>query len=216
MPPTTTFVRLNKRSTVPLRIHVNRKKLILSSIFDSTIGLSQRAKAIVTLKKINFIRLSNKDINALTQSTEEEILNVLLNSPINSLIQESSSKDVANIPSTSVCIDLNKSKWKAHLVVSIKFLILLRVSIGVRLSLEDNIIAEKYLGVKNSGGTLRLVTKQSYVNPVVLVEDEEESLLKENQKDNKKTNMSIKYTSEYLLDDIGGPIDLYVYERPQS
>ncbi|CAH2354730.1 single-strand annealing weakened protein 1 [[Candida] railenensis] len=215
MPPCLTFVKINHNSVIPVRIHVNRKRLLSSKLFHSAIDSSHKSKALLTLKKINFIRISNKDITSLTSSISHDILEYLLRVPISELVKLSSDVNTdIPVPPNSLCIDLNKSSWKCHVVVPLRFVIKLRSNLLIPLTDDDWALFNK---VKSDSGvsTINLLVKHTTMSPPkILIEEDEDDAFNVEKQDTKKDSLSYKFTSPSVLTNLGRFLDIYVYERP--
>lgn len=214
MSPCLTFIKINNKSVIPIRIHVNRKRLS-SKLFHSAVDLSHKSKALLTLKKINLIRISNRDITSLTSSISKDILEYLLHFPINELLKLlSNANSEIPVPPNSLCIDLNNSAWKCHVVVPLLYVIKLRSHLFLPVSEEDWVLYNK-LKPDSGDSTINLLTKQATMLPVkVLVEDEEENNFTIAESAAKKQALSYKFENPHVLTKLGRFMDIYVYERP--
>ena len=210
MAPSLSIVSVNRKYAIPVRVHINRKRILLTSLFDSTIE-SKQSKAIISLKKINNIRLSSRDISSLIETINDEMMEILFKESVSSLKSRSVLDAVPNLPSTSICINVVKPSWKCHLVAPMKFLFGIRERMGKTLSIEDERLLQRLPNISPSK-SMKLIVKTAIQNesPVLVEEDEDEFKIKEAE--SKKMSISYKYSSPYLLNDYGS-LSLYVYER---
>lgn len=146
MPATTSFIRVTTDKSIPVRIFVNRSKLL-----ENASVISVNEKSIVKLQKINILKLSNGDINSLIGTIRRELVDVLTNKPIGKLLEENILRN------NRIVIDINKHEWKCYMNISVDFLVNLRLNIG-RLTKDD---IEHISKRKGSNFSVSLLVKTS-------------------------------------------------------
>lgn len=154
----------------------------------------------------------------MTKSVGDDVLDLLLHTPISELIRKLIPNEIPLAPNT-VCLDLNKGAWKCHLVAPIHYILNLRQRLGIAWNEEEQVL---YAKVKTSikASRMRMLTKSATMNePTILVEEEEEeNLIPEvvEPVDTKKATLSYQFKKQTILNDLGGTLDIYIYERPHK
>lgn len=220
MPGTQTYLWVAPKTVLPVRIHVNRKRLLLSKLFESAVGQSAHQRAILTLRQTNYIRVSNIDIQSLIDAVGDELGALLLHTPLTALLQRQVPNEIPTLPHT-FCIDLKKSAWKCHMVVPIVYVANLRQRLMIALSPEDVALAQRAQKSAPNVKMLaaRLLVRDTVVKPAVLMEEDDAAFTVREldaAADSKKTNVSYRLHRPHVLTDLNGRLDLYIYERPHK
>lgn len=186
--PTLTYIAVGRHDAFPIRVFVHRKKL-LASTRSSVVAVNQRS--LLHLSRINIIRLSNADLNALISDIRHPLMEVLLHLEISH-----------TAPKTSqMTFTLDKTAWKCHVKVLVHLMLQLRYFLN---ALKPN--DQTYLEQKNIHFTkcdTQLLTREA------------KYLFKQDADDD---NMVDKKESEYSIGSrrliLPQGISIYVHSRP--
>lgn len=125
MPATASFIKVTSDKSIPVRIFVNRLKLLENS---SVVSVNERS--IVRLQRINILKLSNPDIRSLLEEIRQDLIDVLTEKSISELMRDN------KLRNNRMIVDINGREWKCYISFSVDFLVRLRVGIG-RMTSED-------------------------------------------------------------------------------
>lgn len=148
--PQITFIKINNSLALPVKIFLNRKK-IQSSNLSSTVTINQ--KSIVKLKRINYLKLSIKDLNKLVEDIKDDFINIILKTSLEDLVE--------NSKKGRRTVELNLGSWKCSLIITLELIIELRRQLNL-LTLKDlHMIEERKLKIPlSSKQDLRLLVKK--------------------------------------------------------
>ncbi|OBA23566.1 hypothetical protein METBIDRAFT_30006 [Metschnikowia bicuspidata var. bicuspidata NRRL YB-4993] len=203
MPATVTYISVAPGTAIPVRVFVNRKKILLLS------EVAVNEKSIIKLSLINLIRLSNFDLTNLLLDVGSQLRRVLLETPLAELFPQRSVlrlvKSVSELSNT----------WTCKVVVSLGYLADLRfklerlqVPADIRF-LEDKKIEIDHRDTRGSA-LLEKSVKFDFTRREPASDDETSPL------DDKKS-ISYKLQKQRLINNnVVDPLDLYVLHRPRS
>lgn len=115
---TVTFLKIQPKKCIPVRIFVNRQKVLENAL------VSVNQKSTIKIQRINAIRLSGKDVRGLLESISGQLKEVLLQEEITELEQRRDGKN------GKVVIELENEKWQCSVCFSMEFLVMLRFAEG--------------------------------------------------------------------------------------
>lgn len=202
MPGTTTYVQVSPGQSIPVRVFVNRRRIIL----NNTVAINDRS--IIKLSSINLLRLLNNDLTNLIMDVKEELQKILFQEPLRYLFplkfvhgSDKLSKDIG-------------TRWKCKVVASLGYLASLRYKLGYLRDQDDiHFLEDRKVDVtsKDTNRTA-LLTKElkfTFMEPDEGVIHDEDNVL-----DDKKT-LSYRLNKLALLNNsIIDSLDLYVTSRP--
>lgn len=202
MPGTTTYLKVSPGCSIPVRVFVDRKRILL----NGTVAINDRS--IIKLSSINLLRLSNNDLTNLTMDIKEELEKLLFEEPLRLIFP---SKFVHGSDKVSREIG---TRWKCKVIVSLGYMATLRYKLGFLLDRGDiDFLTDRKIDVtaKEAAHTALLVKelKFSFMNREN-VEDEDEA----NTVDDKKTLLYKLNKLALLNNSITDSLDLYVGRRP--
>lgn len=202
MPATVLFIRFNPECCAPIRVFVNRKRVLLSH------QVSINEKSVIQLSSINLLRLSNFDVTNLIFDIKISLKELLFETPLKELFDQRSL-----LRSTKVSRELG-NKWKCKVMVSLGYIADLRYKLGF---LQNDM---EFLELKNieasstDGRDVALLTKEITFNfsPVLKEEDDEV----EQVEDDKKSLKYKLHRTHVLNSKVTDPLDIYVLQRPRG
>lgn len=204
MPGTTTYVQVAPGNAIPVRVFVDRRRIVL----NNTVAINDRS--IIKLSSINLLRLLNNDLTNLVMDVKEDLEKLLFEEPLRYLIPL---KFVHG--SDKLSRDIGKT-WKCKMVASLGYIASLRFGLGYLQDKDDIRFLEDRkvdVAMKNSNRTA-LLTKElrfSFMEPDEGIIHDEENVI-----DDKKT-ISYRLNKLALLNNsIVDSLDLYVTSRPQK
>lgn len=118
MPATVSYVKIVPQCSIPIRVFINRKRIMLSN------RVAINEKSIIKLSSINLLRLSNNDLAKLISEIALELREVLLQIPLRDLFPKRSLQK-----NTKLSRDIGDN-WRCKLVVSIGYIANLRYKLG--------------------------------------------------------------------------------------
>lgn len=200
MPATVLFIKLNLDCCIPIRIFVNRKRVLLSS------RVAINEKSIIQLSSISLIRLSNYDVTNLVFDIKAALKEFLLDIPIENLFPNR-----ALLRNLKVSRELG-DQWKCKVVASLGYIADLRYKLGFIQKdlafLEDKGIAISVTDGKN----IALLTKEIKFNFPVLKEDDDEV-----EPSNDKKGLDYKlHRARVINSRVTDLLDLFVLLRPRG
>lgn len=202
MPGSHTFIKITPGCSIPARVFVNRKRIVL----NGTVAINDRS--IIKLSSINLLRLSNNDFTNLIMDIKPELENLLFHELLRLLFPlkfvHGSDKLVKDIG----------TRWRCKVVVSLGYVATLRFKLGYLQDEEDIAFLEdrKIDVMAKESPRTALLTKELKFSFIQREEDEENE--EHNAIDDKKT-LSYKLNKLALLNNsIVDSLDLYVTSRP--
>ncbi|GEQ68100.1 hypothetical protein JCM33374_g1767 [Metschnikowia sp. JCM 33374] len=203
MPATITYFSVAPNTAIPVRVFVNRQKLLSSS------AVAVNEKSIIKLSSINSIRLSNFDLTNLTLDIGPQVRELLLETPLAQLFPQ---RTVSR--ASTLATELSNT-WKCRLVVSLGYLVDLRYKLSclnraadVRF-LEDKKIDLDYTDSRSSV-LLQRHLKFDFTKKEPVSDDESLSV------EEKKTVSYTLQNQRLLNNKVVDPLDIYVLHRPRS
>ncbi|QBM85661.1 Single strand annealing-weakened 1 [Metschnikowia aff. pulcherrima] len=202
MPATITYLSVAPNTAIPVRVFVNRKKLLLLS------AVAVNEKSIIKLSSINLIRLSNFDLTNLILDLGTQLQKLLLGTRLVELFPHRtvlrSAKSVTELSHT----------WKCKVVVSLGYLADLRYKLSCLETDDIRFLEDKKIEIdqREAAGSalLQRNIKFDFVKYEFASDDELSQL------DEKKA-ISYKLHGQRLLNNkVIDPLDLYVTHRPRS
>lgn len=203
MPATVLFVKLNLDCCIPIRVFVNRKRVLLSN------RVAINEKSIIQLSSINLIRLSNYDMTNLIFDIKDNLKEFLLESPLKDIFAQRSV-----LRTLRVSRDLGE-KWKCRVVASLGYIADLRYKLGY-LQKDYQFLEEKGIVVSGSDSNeVALLTKEIKFNFSPVLKEEGEDLVTVSSEDKKALNYKL-HRAKVLNNRITDSLDLFVLQRPRG
>lgn len=202
MPATITYLAVGPSTAIPVRVFINRKKLLLLN------AVAVNEKSIIKLSSINLIRLSNFDLTNLILDLGSQLQQLLLETPLVELFPQRSVLRVSKLVT-----ELSNS-WKCKVVVSLGYLADLRYKLSCLQSpLDFRFLDEKKIEIdhnESKGSALLTKTvKFDFVKNEPASDDESLFL-------GDKKSFSYKLQHQRLINSkIVDLLDLYVLHRPR-
>lgn len=125
MPATVSYISIGSEIAIPIRVFVNRCKILLQN------SVAVNEKSIIKLSSINLIRLSNYDLNNLIDDIGEELRELLLTAKLVNLFPK---RVVSKTTKISKTINRN---WKCKVNASLGHIVSLRYNLGCLTLKED-------------------------------------------------------------------------------
>lgn len=202
MPATVSFIQLTPQTSIPIRVFINRKRILLSN------RVAINEKSIIKLSTINLLRLSNNDLTKLIFEINLELKQILFHTPLNELFPKR-----FVYKSTKLSRDIGDN-WKCKLVVSLGYIVNLRYKLGwLREKADIQFILERNIVVSTADSNkIALLTKEIKFNFGGQVQEEENEIAIDDKK-----SLSYKLNRLTLLNNsIVDSLDLYVLHRPKA
>lgn len=203
MPATVLFIRFNKDCCAPVRIFVNRKRVLSSQ------QVAINEKSIIKLSSINLIRLLNFDVTNLIFDIKIALKELLFETPLADLFQQRSVQR-----STRVLRELGEN-WKCKVIVSLGYIADLRYKLGYlqndREFLELKNIEPSSVDIRN----VALLTKEITFNFSPVLKEESGSDSEAEGKDKKSLKYKL-HRAHVLNSKVTDPLDIYVLHRPRG
>lgn len=202
MPATITYLSVAPNTAIPVRVFVNRKKLLLLS------AVAVNEKSIIKLSSINLIRLSNFDLTNLILDLGTQLQNLLLEMRLVELFPQRtvlrSAKSVTELSHT----------WKCKVVVSLGYLADLRYKLSCLETEDIRFLEDKKIEIDQREAAGSALLQRNIKFDFVKYESASDDEL--SQLDEKKP-ISYKLQGQRLLNNkVIDPLDLYVTHRPRS
>lgn len=177
------FIKLGKCNVAPIKVFINRLKLLENS---STLSVNERS--IVTLQKINLIKLSNKDVAKLIKAIRLKLLEFI--------VEKCTQTDSRDPRGYVFVTDFEEEEWKCQ--VKIKEFVALKIC---RMMGFVSLISDE----QHSDSKEQAISKDVKVllkSPLFSFDEDKKELYK------------IHKTS--LVARIQDSIEIYVYGRPSK
>ena len=202
MPATITYLSVAPNTAIPVRVFVNRKKLLLLS------AVAVNEKSIIKLSSINLIRLSNFDLTNLILDLGTQLQKLLLETRLVELFPHRtvlrSAKSVTELSHT----------WKCKVVVSLGYLADLRYKLSCLETDDIRFLEDKKIEIDQREAAGSALLQRNIKFDFVKYESASDDEL--SQLDEKKA-ISYKLQGQRLLNNkVIDPLDLYVTHRPRS
>ena len=202
MPATITYLSVAPNTAIPVRVFVNRKKLLLLS------AVAVNEKSIIKLSSINLIRLSNFDLTNLILDLGTQLQKLLLETRLVELFPQRtllrSAKSVTELSHT----------WKCKVVVSLGYLADLRYKLSCLETEDIRFLEDKKIEIDQREAAGSALLQRNIKFDFVKYESASDDEL--SQLDEKKA-ISYKLQGQRLLNNkVIDPLDLYVTHRPRS
>ena len=202
MPATITYLSVAPNTAIPVRVFVNRKKLLLLS------AVAVNEKSIIKLSSINLIRLSNFDLTNLILDLGTQLQKLLLETRLVELFPQRtvlrSAKSVTELSHT----------WKCKVVVSLGYLADLRYKLSCLETEDIKFLEDKKIEIDQREAAGSALLQRNIKFDFVKYESASDDEL--SQLDEKKA-ISYKLQGQRLLNNkVIDPLDLYVTHRPRS
>ncbi|KAM9921584.1 hypothetical protein OXX59_006405 [Metschnikowia pulcherrima] len=202
MPATITYLSVAPNTAIPVRVFVNRKKLLSSS------AVAVNEKSIIKLSSINSIRLSNFDLTNLILDLGTQLQKLLLETRLVELFPQRtvsrSAKSVTELSHT----------WKCKVVVSLGYLADLRYKLSCLETDDIRFLEDKKIEIDQREAAGSALLQRNIKFDFVKYESASDDEL--SQSDEKKA-ISYKLHGQRLLNNkVIDPLDLYVTHRPRS
>ncbi|KAM9895677.1 hypothetical protein OXX79_007939 [Metschnikowia pulcherrima] len=202
MPATITYLSVAPNTAIPVRVFVNRKKLLSSS------AVAVNEKSIIKLSSINSIRLSNFDLTNLILDLGTQLQKLLLETRLVELFPQRtvsrSAKTVTELSHT----------WKCKVVVSLGYLADLRYKLSCLETEDIKFLEDKKIEIDQREAAGSALLQRNIKFDFVKYESASDDEL--SQSDEKKA-ISYKLQGQRLLNNkVIDPLDLYVTHRPRS
>ncbi|KAM9914944.1 hypothetical protein OXX59_002060 [Metschnikowia pulcherrima] len=202
MPATITYLSVAPNTAIPVRVFVNRKKLLSSS------AVAVNEKSIIKLSSINSIRLSNFDLTNLILDLGTQLQKLLLEMRLVELFPQRtvsrSAKSVTELSHT----------WKCKVVVSLGYLADLRYKLSCLETEDIRFLEDKKIEIDQREAAGSALLQRNIKFDFVKYESASDDEL--SQSDEKKA-ISYKLQGQRLLNNkVIDPLDLYVTHRPRS
>ncbi|KAM9930003.1 hypothetical protein OXX80_009495 [Metschnikowia pulcherrima] len=202
MPATITYLSVAPNTAIPVRVFVNRKKLLSSS------AVAVNEKSIIKLSSINSIRLSNFDLTNLILDLGTQLQKLLLETRLVELFPQRtvsrSAKSVTELSHT----------WKCKVVVSLGYLADLRYKLSCLETEDIKFLEDKKIEIDQREAAGSALLQRNIKFDFVKYESASDDEL--SQSDEKKA-ISYKLQGQRLLNNkVIDPLDLYVTHRPRS
>ncbi|KAM9909337.1 hypothetical protein OXX69_005520 [Metschnikowia pulcherrima] len=202
MPATITYLSVAPNTAIPVRVFVNRKKLLSSS------AVAVNEKSIIKLSSINSIRLSNFDLTNLILDLGTQLQKLLLETRLVELFPHRtvsrSAKSVTELSHT----------WKCKVVVSLGYLADLRYKLSCLETEDIRFLEDKKIEIDQREAAGSALLQRNIKFDFVKYESASDDEL--SQSDEKKA-ISYKLQGQRLLNNkVIDPLDLYVTHRPRS
>ena len=202
MPATITYLSVAPNTAIPVRVFVNRKKLLLLS------AVAVNEKSIIKLSSINLIRLSNFDLTNLILDLGTQLQKLLLEMRLVELFPQRtvlrSAKSVTELSHT----------WKCKVVVSLGYLADLRYKLSCLETEDIRFLEDKKIEIDQREAAGSALLQRNIKFDFVKYESASDDEL--SQLDEKKA-ISYKLQGQRLLNNkVIDPLDLYVTHRPRS
>ncbi|KAM9900934.1 hypothetical protein OXX79_004830 [Metschnikowia pulcherrima] len=202
MPATITYLSVAPNTALPVRVFVNRKKLLSSS------AVAVNEKSIIKLSSINSIRLSNFDLTNLILDLGTQLQKLLLETRLVELFPQRtvsrSAKSVTELSHT----------WKCKVVVSLGYLADLRYKLSCLETDDIRFLEDKKIEIDQREAAGSALLQRNIKFDFVKYESASDDEL--SQSDEKKA-ISYKLQGQRLLNNkVIDPLDLYVIHRPRS
>ncbi|KAM9936075.1 hypothetical protein OXX80_004352 [Metschnikowia pulcherrima] len=202
MPATITYLSVAPNTALPVRVFVNRKKLLSSS------AVAVNEKSIIKLSSINSIRLSNFDLTNLILDLGTQLQKLLLETRLVELFPQRtvsrSAKSVTELSHT----------WKCKVVVSLGYLADLRYKLSCLETDDIRFLEDKKIEIDQREAAGSALLQRNIKFDFVKYESASDDEL--SQSDEKKA-ISYKLQGQRLLNNkVIDPLDLYVTHRPRS
>lgn len=202
MPATITYLSVAPNTAIPVRVFVNRKKLLLLS------AVAVNEKSIIKLSSINLIRLSNFDLTNLILDLGTQLQKLLLETRLVELFPQRtvlrSAKSVTEL----------SHRWKCKVVVSLGYLADLRYKLSCLETEDIKFLEDKKIEIDQREAAGSALLQRNIKFDFVKYESASDDEL--SQLDEKKA-ISYKLHGQRLLNNkVIDPLDLYVTHRPRS
>ncbi|KAF7999096.1 hypothetical protein HF325_006628 [Metschnikowia pulcherrima] len=202
MPATITYLSVAPNTAIPVRVFVNRKKMLLLS------AVAVNEKSIIKLSSINLIRLSNFDLTNLILDLGTQLQKLLLETRLVELFPHRtvlrSAKSVTELSHT----------WKCKVVVSLGYLADLRYKLSCLETDDIRFLEDKKIEIDQREAAGSALLQRNIKFDFVKYESASDDEL--SQLDEKKA-ISYKLQGQRLLNNkVIDPLDLYVTHRPRS
>lgn len=200
MPATVSYVTVAPSTAIPIRVFVNRKRILLLS----TVAVNE--KSIIKLSSINLLRLSNYDLNKLIYDLQEQLKEFVLHTPLKELVPQKSV-----LRTTKITKEVGV-QWKCKVVVSLGYVIDLRYKLGhiqgpdVQYLEEKNLTADPVDSANSS-----LITKEIKFGFMQTEEGDDEVA-----SDDKKALRYKLHRQNLYNNRVVDPLVLYVLQRPRG
>lgn len=192
MPATVLFIKVNSQCCIPVRVFVNRKRVLLSS------RVSINEKSTIQLSSINLIRLSNYDMTNLILDIKQELTDLLLHTLLPELFPQRSLGRNAKVSR-----ELG-SLWKCRVVVSLGYIGDLRYKLGF-LQKDAGFLDEKGITVSATDS-----------HDVALLTKEIRFSFSDHESNDKKNLRYRLHRSVVLNNRVTDSLDLFVLQRARG
>ncbi|SGZ58414.1 CIC11C00000002246 [Sungouiella intermedia] len=203
MPATLLYIRLNHDCCIPVRIFVNRKRILLSS------RVAINEKSIIELSSINLIRLSNYDVTNLIFDMKTNLKEFLFDIPLPELFPQKSL-----LRSLKVARDLGEH-WKCRVVTTLGYIADLRYKLG-HLQHDYRFLEEKNISLSGTDSNdVALLTKEIKFSFTPVLKEENEDEGEEGGDEKKALNYKL-HRAKVLSCGSLNSLDMYVLHRPRG
>lgn len=205
MPSNVTFMKLTRNSSIPLRIFINRKRILLTN------AVSINEKSIIKLSSMNILKLSNNDLNDLISDLKEDLTRIFCETSLLELFTN------LHLLSRIVIDDLGK-RWKVKMITSLNYILNLRCRMNLLSDKDLNFLIERKINLANLlnnhvNNSMHLI-KRNIQFTHILKEDSDDMSMDTND-DKKQVDYNWKRYN-ILGNRSLNPVDLYVCKRPND
>lgn len=202
MPATVSYISLGPDIAIPIRVFVNRCKILLQN------SVAVNEKSIIKLSSINLIRLSNYDLNNLIDDIGGELREMLLRARLSELFPKR-----AVLKTTKVTKNIERN-WKCKVNVSLGHIVSLRYNLGCLTLVEDvQFLTERNVQINpSSSAKSALLKKEMKFSFGANLEDGEDVGFNLDE----KKGVGYKLRRRTLLNNhIVDTLDIFVSHRPK-
>lgn len=201
MPATVSYISVGADTAIPIRIFINRRKILLQN------SVAVNEKSTIKLAAINLIRLSNYDLNNLIEDIGPSLREILLTARLAELFPKR-----AILKTTKLVKDISHN-WKCKVNVSLGYIVSLRYNLG-RLDLAEDVqfLSEKNVLINPLGlAKSALLRKEMKFSMLGLEEEDELGFHLDDKKSVGYKLRRVNLMNNHIVD----TLDVYVVHRPK-
>lgn len=201
MPATVSYISIGNDTAIPIRVFINRRKILLQS------SVAVNEKSIIKLSSINLIRLSNYDLNSLIEDIGPLVRETLLTALLAELFPKRA------VLKSTLLVKPIFHNWKCKLCVSLGYIVTLRYNMNCLTSMEDvRWLSEKNVAVNTGASSKSALLIKEMKFSLILTEEGSDDVYHLDDKKNLGYKLRRKNLSNNHIIDT---LDLYVVHRPR-